>query len=93
MYTQNKNIDLEIRNLILKFEKRYDPFRYQIKGICIWPIFRPLISENLKTNKALYNRRPPPKEQTRLLKLTKLLFIILKETIKFIRCYFNKKKN
>jgi len=38
-------------DLILQFESEYDPFKYQIEDICIWPLFRFLAWEHIQINR------------------------------------------
>jgi hypothetical protein len=66
--------DLDARELILRFEKEYDPFKYQVDGICMWPVFRFLVWENLKANRD---------------KLTKRQTVLKEGTLTRIRSYAN----
>jgi hypothetical protein len=49
--------DFDAQELILRFEQTRDPFKYLVDGICIWPIFRFAVWENLKANRENITKR------------------------------------
>jgi hypothetical protein len=92
MNNKDASMDLEVRDLILQFEKQCDPFKYQVEGFCIWPVFRFISFENLKINKAGYTLRQVPKKRNMVIILKEFLLTIPKELTKLIKFYFNKNK-
>lgn len=55
-----------MQELILRFEDTHDPFKYQTDDICIWPIFRFAIWENLKANRDKLTKRQTTLSENKL---------------------------
>lgn len=48
---------MDARHLVLLFEEKCNPFKYQVDGVCIWPIFRFSTWESLKIEKDGFTKR------------------------------------
>lgn len=60
------NNDFDAQEFIFRFERACDPFKYQVGGICIWPVFRFTVWENLKSNADKLTKRQSLTGQTKL---------------------------
>jgi len=89
---KDKSSDLEVRDIILAYEKQCDPFKYQFEGFCIWPVVRFITFENMKINSGGFSPRSAAKNRDKLVRVMKFIPEFIRNIMNVKRLHPHKDK-